>query len=244
MKPYVQFLLTLAVMFPVVTLADLAGVPFLVTIAVLFLASNQLIFLFNARASRQLRPIPARGYDRRREDLERDEHLIFNLGFQKADEFYMRTISDAVVYAYRHRSDPVELCLYHLGIKRACDFVTRFEGDITLTTTTSKAAGAVRRPPRRLLQSFPGEGYGELLERHRRAVAFLGQHGIRVVEPHAPTFRARFVSAVQEFYDRGKGDKFFVMRFIGGVASAAGQNYRRPLEQQYPSGLTLDVLTG
>ena len=41
MKPYVQFLLTLVVMLPVVTLADLAGVPFIVTLVVFFLASNQ-----------------------------------------------------------------------------------------------------------------------------------------------------------------------------------------------------------
>ena len=244
MKPYVHFVLTLAVMFPVVRLADSAGVPFLVTLAVFFLASNQLTLLFNSRATRKLWPIPERGYDRRREELERDENVIFNLGFVKLDEFYLKTISDVVVYAYRHRSEPVDLYLYHLGVKRTCDFITRFEGDITLTTTTTKSAGAVKRLPRRLLQIFTGESYDALLERHRRAAAFLSHHGIAAVELPVANFRERFLKSMREFYDCGKSQRFFLLRFFGGLASSAGQNYRRPLEQQYPSGLTLDVLTG
>src|SRR6185369_13909319 len=102
------------VMIPVVRLADSAGVPFLVTLAVFFLVSNQLILLFNSRATQKLWPIPERGYGRRREELERDESVIFNMGFVKSDEFYLKTISDVVVYAYRHRSEPIDLFLYHL----------------------------------------------------------------------------------------------------------------------------------
>ena len=244
MKPYVQFLLTLVVIFPVVMLADAIGVPFFVTVAAFFLASNQLIFLFNSRASLKLWPIPERGYDSRREALEVDESLLFNLGFQKADEFYLKTIGDAVVYAYKHRSEPVELYLYHLGISRACDFITRFEGDITLTTATAKSAGALKRPPKRLLQIFPGEGYGALLENHRRAVAFLTQHGIATTNLSPSSLRERFVNSMQEFYSRGRSERFFLLRFLGGLVTASGQNYRRPLEAQYPSGLTLDVLAG
>jgi hypothetical protein len=244
MKPYVQFLLTLVVMIPVVTLGDVVGVPFFITVVIFFCASNQLMFLFNSRASRKLWPIPERGYDRRREAMEADEHLIFNLGFQKVDEFYLKTISDAVVYVYKHRSEPVELCLYHLGINRACDFITRFEGDITVTTATAKSAGAVKRPPRRLLQIVPGESYDTLLEKHRSAIAFLCNHGISPVNPPASAFRALFVNSMQEFYNRGRSERFFLLRFFGGLLTASGQNYRLPLERQYPSGLTLDVLTG
>lgn len=244
MKPYVHFVLTLVVMIPVVRLADWAGVPFFVTLAVFFLASNQLILLFNSRATRKLWPIPERGYDRRREELERDESVIFNMGFVKSDEFYLKTISDVVVYTYKHRSEPVDLYLYHLGVKRSCDFISRFEGDITLTTTTTKSAGAVKRLPRRLLQIFHGESYGALLQRHRRAVGFITYHGIAAVEQPAADLRARILKSMREFYECGKSQRFFLLRFLGGVASSSGQSYRRPLEQQYPSGLALDVLTG
>jgi hypothetical protein len=223
MKPYVHFLLTLVVIVPVVRLAEAAGVPFFVTLVAFLLVSNKLIFLFNSRATRNLWPIPERGYGRRREELERDENMVFDLGFVKMDEFYLKTVSDVVVYAYKHRSEPVELYLYHLGVKRTCDFVTRFEGDITLTTTTTKAAGALKRPPKRLLQIFLGENYDALLERHRRAGAFLTQHGLSAVEQPASAFRARFVESMREFYERGKSERFFLFRFFGGWRRRRGR---------------------
>ena len=244
MKPHVYILLTLVVMASATSLADSAGVPLIVSVVVLIFGGNRLVFLFNSRASRKLWPIPERGYDRRRGELGRDEHDIFRLGFVKTDEFYLKTISDVVVYVYKHRAEPVELYLYHLGVSRGCDFVTRFEGDITLTTATAKSAGALKRPPKRLLQIFPGENYDALLGAHRRAVAFIGHHGLAAVEQPASALRALFVKSMQEFHERGRSERFFLVRFAGGLASSSGQNYRKLLEQQYPSGLTLDVLTG
>ncbi len=164
MKPHVQFLLTLIVMAPVAALGDFLGLPYFVTALGFFLAANQFIFFYNSRAMLRLRPVPARGYERRREALERDESLLFNLGFVKTDEFYLKSIGDAVVYVYEHRSEPVVLCAYHAGVKKFCDFVTKFEGDVTLTTTSGGSAGAVKRPPRRLAQIFKNLDYAGMFE--------------------------------------------------------------------------------
>lgn len=88
MKPLTQILLTFAVVVPADWLGDLLGLSFLLTMALMFLALNYSIFAYNSRAVTVLRPIPERGYGRRREVLERDESVLFNLGFRKTDEFY------------------------------------------------------------------------------------------------------------------------------------------------------------
>jgi len=231
-------------MAPVLWLGDWLGLPFFLTAAAGFIALNYLLFAYNSRAMRVLRPIPERGYDRRREALERDEHVLFNLGFRKLDEFYLKSVSDVVVYAYEHRSEPVILCAYHAGVKSFCDFVTKFEGDVSLLTTTAGTAGAVRRPARRLAQIFKNLDYAQMFEEHRRGVAFLERQGLRASELPATSFRQFFVDSVQEFYDCGRRDRLFLLRFMGGFLTAAGQSYRRPLEQQYPAGLPREALAG
>ncbi len=60
----------------------------------------------------------------------------------------------------------------------------------------------------------------------------------------AHSFRDFFVGSVKEFYERGRGQRFFTLRFLGGLATAAGQNYKMPLEEQYPTGLTPEALAG
>ena len=244
MKPLAQFLLTMVVMAPAVWLGDWLGLPFFVTMLVAFVALNYFIFAYNSRAMQVLRPIPERGYDRRREALERDEAMLFNLGFCKTDEFYLKSLSDVVVYASEHRSEPVVLCAYHAGVKTFCDFVTKFEGDVSLLTTTSGSAGAVKRPARRHAQIFKNLDYTQMFEEHRRGVAFLGRQGLRPTKLPTSSFRQFFVASVKEFYDCGRGDRFFLLRFIVGFLTAAGQNYRKPLEQQYPAGLPRQALAG
>ena len=244
MKPHVQFLLTLAALAPATWLGEFLGLPLFVTMLVMFLAQTWLVFEYNTRAMLRPRPIPERGYDRRREALERDESLIFNLGFVKADEFYLKSISDAVVYVYEHRSEPVALWAYHAGVKSFCDFVTRFEGDVTLTTTSGSSAGTIRRPPRRLAQVYKDLDHRQMFEAHARAVAFASRHGLRPERIPAASLRESFVGSVKEFNERWRSDRLFLLRFLGGMATGAGQDYRKPLEKQYPSGLTPEALAG
>lgn len=231
-------------MVPANWLGDLLGLPFLLTMLLMFFVLNYLIFIFNSRAMMVLRPIPERGYDRRREALERDEAMLFNLGFCKTDEFYVKSISDVVVYAYEHRSEPVMLCAYHSGVMTFRDFMTKFEGDVSLLTTSSGSAGAVKRPARRHAQIFKNLDYTQMFEEHRRGVAFLERQGLSPKKVPTSAFRQFFIEGVKEFYDRGRSDRLFLMRFIGGTLTAAGQNYKKPLEQQYPTGLPREVLAG
>lgn len=244
MKPLTQILLTFGVIVPANWLGDQLGLPFLLTMAVTFLALNYFYFAYNSRAMTALRPIPERGYDGRREVLERGESVLFNLGFRKMDEFYLKSISDVVVYAYEHRSEPVVLCTYHAGLTTFCDFITRFEGDVSLTTTSAGSAGAVRRPARRPAQIFKSLDHAQMFEEHRRGVAFLGRHGLRPAQLPLSSFRQFFVGSVKEFYDCGRRDRLFLLRFMFGFLTAAGQDYRKPLEEQYPAGLPREALAG
>jgi hypothetical protein len=244
LKPLTQILLTFAVIIPADWLGYQLGLPFPLTMVLMFLALNYSIFAYNSRAMTVLRPIPERGYGRRREVLERDESVLFNLGFRKTDEFYVKSVSDVVVYAYEHRSEPVVLCAYHAGLATFWDFVTRFEGDVSLLTTTSGSAGAVKRPARRPAQILKNLDHAQMLEAHRGGVAFLERQGLRPtsIPPHA--FRQFFVTSVNEFYDCRRSRRFFLLRFMFGFLTAAGQEYRKPLEQQYPTGLPREALAG
>ena len=244
MKPHAQFVLSGLLTLAAVWLGSLAGVPMLVTLVVMFFVINQSLMAFNARAMLVPRPIPARGYEGRREGLGRDEREILRLGFRKTDEFYLRTISDAVIYVYRHETEPVVLCTYHLGLKTFCDFVTKFEDDITLTTTSGSGVGTTRRPARRLAQVFGNLGYGAMYAAHARASAFIAQHSIRTADVPAAAFREFFVASVKEYNAHAREERFFLMKFVGGMATSAGKRYRMPLERQFPAGLTADLLTG
>ena len=239
-----QFLLSGAVIAAAVWLGSLAGVPMLVTMLVMFFVINQSLMSFNARAMLVPLPIPARGYEGRREALGCDEREIFGLGFRKTDEFYLRTLSDIVVYAYKHETEPVFLCVYHIGLKTFCDFVSKFEEDITLTTTSASGVGTTGRPARRLAQVFGGLGYGAMFAAHVRASAFIAQHSIRKADVPAAAFRDFFVASVREYNAHAREQRFFVLKFAVGMAASAGKRYRMPLERQFPAGLPADVLTG
>lgn len=243
MKIHFLFPLMVVVLWPVYAVSDLLGLPFLLTSVVAFFAINRVMLAYNSRAMLRLLPIPERGYDGRRETLERDESRIFNLGFRKTDEFYVKSLGDIVIYVYEHRSEPVNLCVYHTGLKSHCDFITRFDGDVSLTTTSvSSGAGAVRRPANRLAQIFTEADYGAMFESHLNGVAFMARHSLRPAGLADTPFRQLFVKSVKEFNDHSRRDRLFLLKFVGGMATASAQRYKKPLEQQYPAGLTPEML--
>ncbi|HEX6184874.1 MAG TPA: hypothetical protein VFZ44_13395 [Pyrinomonadaceae bacterium] len=244
MKPHYFYLLIFVALWPVYALSDLLGLPTLLMSVVIFFAFNWGVKVFNARAMLRLLPIPKRGYDRRREALERDESQLFNLGFRKTDEFYLKSLSDVVVYVYEHGSEPVRLCVYHTGLKSYCDFITKFDGDVSLTTTVAASAGAVKRPPHRLAQIFTDMDYGAMFESHQSGVAFMMRHSLRPLGLSAVPFREFFEKSIREYNDFSRRERFFLLKFVGGMATASAQRYKKPLEQQYPSGLTPKMLAG
>jgi hypothetical protein len=58
---------------------------------------------------------------------------------------------------------------HRAGLMTFCDFVTKFGGDVSLLTTSSGSAGAVKRPPRRHAQIFKNLDYTQMFEEHCRA---------------------------------------------------------------------------
>jgi hypothetical protein len=83
-----------------------------------------------------------------------------------------------------------------------------------------------------------------MFEAHRAGVAFLARHSVRPVGVSLTPFRQLYVKSVKEFNDHSRRDRLFLLKFVGGMAAASAQRYKKPLEQQYPSGLTPEMLAG
>src|SRR5687768_14750555 len=67
---------------------------------------------FSFRDSLELQPVPETGYEKRILWLDKNQRELADLGFTKTDEFYARTASDVVTYAYRHERYPITLLDY------------------------------------------------------------------------------------------------------------------------------------
>ncbi|MEP6901819.1 MAG: hypothetical protein ABJA66_08720, partial [Actinomycetota bacterium] len=87
---------------------------------------------FSFRNSIQIENIPPTGYEKRIAELNSNEELLNNLGFDRFDEFYLPTTSDIVIYAYKHCDLPLILCQYHLAAGVWFDLMTDFENDFSL----------------------------------------------------------------------------------------------------------------
>lgn len=231
LRVFLLFLATLAFGLPVAWLAEVAGVPFFFVAAVVFVVPNYLFLRYNARVADRVVPIPARGYERRREEIERDEHAVFNLGFARIDEFCQKTTSDYIAYSYKHHTEPVFLCLYHFGVKRGCDFVTYFADDVTLTTASTRVGGYTPRPPDWLLQIHTDASYEEMFTRHRRAVAFLRGRGHTTVDHPAASFRGLLLRALREYYEQ-PGASFLFLKLAYGFLTGRAAKFCAPLEEQ------------
>jgi len=227
LKTICFFLVVLALGY---ALIEAAGLPFVFVAALMFVVPNYVAYHYNARRCEQTWPIPECGYERRREDIERDEHMIFNLGFDRVDEFHQKASSNYIAYCYKHTAESVFLIVYHFGVTKGCDFITFFrESDATLTTSPLKSGGMMPRPPQRFLQLFPDASYAELFDEHRRSLAFLRGRGLTPLDHPAASFRGHVVRFLREFYDAGVS-VYFKLPYWFLMDRAA--RYCKPLEEQ------------
>jgi hypothetical protein len=190
---------------------------------------------YNMRGSIKPEPIPPSGFENRIRSMDSISSQTVQLGFRETDRFYMKMIPDSVVYVFKHNSEPVYFCLYHLGTKIACDFVTRYGYDVSLTTNNVPDAGVMPRPPKAMLQIFPGISYEQLYSKHISAHQFLQKNGIFVHDLPPGEFRAYFTEAMQKQWLYLKKHPFWPVPTILKAVTKIGIGYRKPIMDQWQS---------
>jgi len=190
---------------------------------------------YNMRGAIKPQSIPPFGFANRIAQMDSIVPQIVRLGFRETDRFYMEMIPDSVVYVFKHNSEPVYFCLYHLGTKMACDFVTRYGYDVTLTTNNVPDAGVMPRPPKALLQIFPGTTYEQLYSNHISAHRFLLQNGITAHDFPPGEFHAYFIGAIRKQWLYLKKHPLWPLTTIFKAVTKIGIGYRKPIMDQWNS---------
>ena len=192
---FLVFIITFSLVF-------LLKVPFwvfmIVVMPLLIIVLTSASAAYNFRQSIQPQSIPQRGYESRIRELDRDADTLHALGFRKFDQFYLKAIPDSITYAFKHESDAIYFCVYHLGKKTTCDFFTRYDNDYALTSSNIVDAGMSPRPPKKLLQIFPERSYREIHFQHQRSHEYLLQQGLRTHDLAEAEFRHYFMESFHE----------------------------------------------
>ncbi len=237
MKNWVWIAVTFAVTYVILSVFKIPFVLFLIVgMPVLLIIFTYASFTYSFRASLKPEPIPQKGYESRRNELEKEAASVVSLGFNKFDEFYLKMIPDSITYAFKQNPGPVYLCIYHLGAKKACDFVSFFENDIALTTAGRVDSGMAPRPAKRLLQIFENAPYQVLLQKHIEAQDFIKSKGIKQIDIREP-FRNRFMWSLREFRRGVTQYSFWPLRLIYWTLAKRGKKYLKSIEEQHRAGM-------
>jgi hypothetical protein len=194
-------------------------------------------FYYNFRESLQMEAVPKYGYAPRLRDLDNAAAQVTPLGFRKIDQFYLKAIPDSVSYIFKHEKEPFYLCVYHIGPKHVCDFITRFENDYYLTTANTVDAGMAPRPPKALLQIFPDQSYQTMLSYHMESYRYISENGIRVFDISEGEFRYYFMKSYREHAAYMKKLFLWPVALIIRTITRPGKVYCRTIKEQYPNGI-------
>lgn len=216
-------------------------VPFWILLIILcpalLIALTVLQFNYSFRADLKIEPIPVEKYQARMREIESAEWELHWLGFRRTDQFYLSMSSDVVTYVYKHEAEPVYLCIYHFGMKKVCDLVSFFEGEMTLTTCSSVDGGMTPRPANKLLQVFEGASYSQMLEAHRSSIEFLEELGAKLTDMPGASFRERFMASIRETAEVSRKMFLWPVMLIYRTITKYGARYARSIEEQYRNGM-------
>jgi len=195
-------------------------------------------FQYSFRESLAIQSVPEHGYKSRTNDLERESRLIELQGFYKIDQFYLRMIPDSITFVFKHTKEPVYFCIYHFGKKHTCDFVTRFENEYYLTTSSSVDAGMTPRPEKALLQIFPSTPYETLFQKHLKSRDYIFQNGISTFDIQEGEFRFYFMKSIKEQADHIRKSLFWPLMLLIRTISQYGRKFCSSIKEQYPQGFS------
>lgn len=216
-------------------------IPAVITLAVLIpldvIALTVFSFLYNFRGNVRPEPVPGRGFDSRRADLDRSIPILESMGFKKIDEFFLKIIPDALVYCFQHSNGTTYVCLYHLGPKQFADAISLYNNEVSLTTGMSPDGGNIPPKDRAILQIFPNASLETLLQRHADGVEFLRGKGYEPISHSPSTFREEFMRAFREVGVRVQKMAFWPVLLIFWVVTSRGQVYLKSVEEQFRAGM-------
>jgi len=201
-------------------------------------------FIYSFRKSVVPQSVPEKGYDDRLAVLKEAETKLVPIGFEKFDQFHLKMIPDSVTFAFKHTREPIYCCVYHFGQKMTCDMVTYFNYEVSLTTCSSIDGGASPRAPKSLLQIFHGATYDTLLAQHLYGIGFLKQNRFDPVEIPAGSFRDSFMKEIREYAERIRKIPLWPVMLLIWTLSKYGKRYAKPLQEQYPNGISHIFQTG
>ena len=202
-------------------------VPFFLVISTYFTA------WYNMNGRIQPKAIPLSGYENRVQTIRTIALEIERLGFREIDRFYLGIIPDTIIFAYKHSNEPVYFCLYHLGTKISCDFVTRYGYEITLTTNNVVEGGTMPRPAEAMLQIFPGNSYEQLFNKHLTAHRFLITKGITLHDFQTTEFREVFMRSFKTQWSYLKKHPLWPLQTIFRTITHIGIKSHVSIENQW-----------
>jgi hypothetical protein len=221
-------------------IADSLQIPFFVSLVVMIPAIiiilNIYTVFYNYRSKLELEVIPEGKFEDRRASLATDMEQLKHRNFNKIDEFYVKTIPDVVVYAFKHSEEPIFLYLYHLGPKKSFDVVTAFTDGSGLTTNNSADSGVVPINPKNFMQIFQGASLETVLDNHRKAVDYLKGKGKEVADLSTEAMRKKFLNAFFEAGEMVKKHPIWPIMLIVWVYIKPGlKKHAMSIEDQYHS---------
>lgn len=238
MKSWMWSALVLVITFLIMYFFDIPLWLFvIVVIPLLVIALTYGSFSYSFRQSLRIEPIPNKGYTSRIRSLDIEKIKVDNLGFEKVDDFYLKMIPDTLIYVFKHKEEPVYLCLYHLGVKTTCDFVTRYGDGYSLTTCNNIDGGMTPRPEKSLLQIITKVTYTDMFGIHMKAHNFLLHKGLRTHDVAEEEFRRYFLQCLHSQATYVRKFMFWPILLVFWTITKRGRVYCEEIETQHKRGL-------
>jgi hypothetical protein len=238
MKSWVWQVLTFVICFIIVSVLHLPLWAFLLIGApAMLMGLTYYSFSYSFRSSLQPEQIPAKGYESRVETLNLDYYRLANLQFHLIDYFYLKTIPDAVIYIYRHQTEPVYFCVYHYGSKISYELISYFDNDVTLTTTASVNAAMSPRPIGELIQVFEDRPLEYLMPEHLKGVNYLKYFGYSPTIFPDDRYRGKFMEEVFKSVKKIKSYALWPARMVYWTVTKRGRIHRQSIIEQLNNGI-------
>lgn len=240
MKSWIWQIVTIIICFIIMNVLNIPLWAFLLIASpILVFGLTYFSFIYSFRDTLEPQQIPEKGYENRLAELDRDYPRINYMQFERIDAFYLKIIPDTVVFIYKHRFEPIFLCDYHLGSQRSFDFITYFENDIGLTTTTSVSGGLSPRPAGEFLQVVEGHPMEVLLNEHTKGVYYLKYQGVNSIDIPIHIYRQKFMEDLFKSAKSMRSYSMWPMRLVYWTIVKRGKIHKRPIEEQ----LKLEIAT-
>ncbi len=237
MKNYIWVIFTGLITFLLMYYLKLDTMTFLIVLVpVLIIMFTYGSFVYSFRDSLKMEAIPSNGYQDRVERLEREKAELNRLGFDKFGEFYLKTIPDSVTYLFKHQTEHVFFLIYHFGPKVGYDFVSHFQSDMTLTTSSTVDGGMTPRPEKNMLQIFENTSYQRSFDKHLQGCKLIQTNGYSFVDLKTEYYPQLILKSLHELAAYVRKIPFWPVLLVFWTITKRGSRYLKTIEEQVREG--------